>query len=140
MTPAQRSSVALLTLCGALQILYGGAAILGLPALEANVEQIESNPNFGKLYFSLAVWGLLLLLVGTLCLWSARLLGRDAPIARLAGLSGALVGLGLAFFTLAIFRAASLISIVVLLVTLYVLSYQLEDPPEPPGTGPTSLR
>lgn len=139
MTSAQRSGVALLTLCGALQVLYGAAAVLGLEALKESVEEIESNPNYGKLYFSLVMWGVLLLLAGAACLWSARLLRRDSPYARLAGLSAALVGLGLGFFTLAIFHEASLISVVVLLITLYVLSYRLEEPPEPPGAGPTSL-
>lgn len=128
---SHRAGVALLVLAGALQVLYGTAAVTGFSGLEESVREIESNPTYGKLYLSLTGWGVLLLLVGLATLRSAGGLRRGVPNARMYGLCSALVGLGLAFFTLAIFHEASLISIVVLLVTTYVLSYLVNDPPAP---------
>lgn len=133
MTTAHRWGVALLAVVGGLQVVYGLAAVSGYGPLRESVRDIESNPNYGKLYFSLAVWGVLLLLVGSACVWSARKLQHDARHARMGGLCAALVGLGLAFFTLAIFHVASLVSVVLLLMTLYVLSYRVEDPPDTRG-------
>lgn len=126
---SQRSGVALLLLAGALQVLYGIAAVTGFSGLQESVRDIESNPNYGKLYLSLTGWGVLLLLVGSATLWGAAALRRGRPHGRMLGLCAALLGLGTAFFTLAIFHEASLISVVVLLVTIYVLSYLVEDPP-----------
>jgi len=123
------AGVALLVLAGSLQLLYGTAAVVGFSGLQESVRDIESNPNYGKLYLPLTGWGILLLLVGAATLLTARLLHRRGLYARMYGLCAALVGLGLAFFTLAIFHEASLISIVVLLVTTYVLSYLVRDPP-----------
>lgn len=124
-----RAGVALLVLAGALQVLYGVAAVAGYSGLKESVEEIESNPTYGKLYLSLTGWGILLLVVGLATLWSATALRRRHAYGRMCGLCGALIGLGLAFFTLAFFHEAALLTIVVTLVTVYVLSYLVDDPP-----------
>lgn len=126
---ATRSGVVLLMIVGTLQVVYGVAAIIGVSELRESVRDIEENPNYGKLYLSLTGWGILLLLIGLVSLVAARSLEQRREHGRMLGLCAALVGLGTAFFTLAIFHVASLISVVLLLIALYVLSYLVEDPP-----------
>jgi hypothetical protein len=117
----------LLGLTAAAQIIYGVLAIGGVEALEANVREIERDPRFGTLYLSLPAWGALLIVIGSAELTAAWRLSRRAPHARLACLAAALFGLAAAFFTLALFHLAALITVVLLLSAIYVLSYRVDD-------------
>lgn len=119
----------LLLLAAASHIVLGAAAIAGNGTLEDHVSQIESNPNFGRLYLGLGTWGAILLLIGLAQVGAVRSLVRRSEHARVFGLSTAILGLGAAFFTLAIFRFAALVSVGLLLCALYVLSYRVDDPP-----------
>jgi hypothetical protein len=125
--PWTTAGTLLLLVSATTQLVYGAAAIAGVSALEDNVRKIESDPSFGKLYLSLAAWGVLLALVGAAELGAAWALARRRPYARLMGLGAALFGLGVAFFTLAIFHGAALITVGLLLLALYVLSYRVRD-------------
>lgn len=125
-TPAaRRSAIALLGLAGLSQLVFGIAAIAEMPWLRDNVEDIESNPNYGRLYFGLATWGVLLALIGLFQLGAARALGRRREHGRTVGLLTTLLGLAVAFFTLAIFHAATFVSLLLLFSALYVLSYRV---------------
>lgn len=108
------------------QLAYGAAAIGGDGALKANVQEIESNPNFGKLYLSLVGWGVLLTLAGVFEAYAAQALLRRTRHGRVLALCATLPGLLLAFFTLAIFKVAAVVTVVLLFATLYVLSYRVE--------------
>ena len=107
------------------QFVYGVLAISGEATLKANVSEIESNPHFGTLYLGLTGWGVILALVGISELVAARSLVRRNPSARLLGLGASLFGLAVAFFTLAIFHAAALITLFPLFATLWILSYRV---------------
>lgn len=117
----------LLLLSAIAQIAYGVAAISGVEALQDNVREIESSPRVGDLYLSLTGWGVLLALVGTGGLAAAWSLARRAPAGRLLGLGAALFGLGVSFFTLALFRAAAFVTMGLSLAVLYLLSYRVSD-------------
>ena len=112
----------LIVLAGLAQAGLGAAAIAGADRLEANVLEIESNEDFGSLYFSLEIWGLTLMAVAAaqlLCTWWL-LSGRRNG--RLAALLAASVGLAVAFASLAIFRWAGLATIPVLMLAIFFLS------------------
>lgn len=120
------AAAVLLLLTATLQIAYGAAAIGGLGALEENVRDIESKPQYGELYLSLGVWGVLLVLAGLAQLAAGVSLARRGPSGRLPGLSATLPGLAVAIFTLALFEVAALVTLVLLIAALYVLSYRVE--------------
>lgn len=117
----------LVLVAGMAHIAFGFTAITGTETLQENVEEIESNPNFGKLYFSLATWGLIMLAVGVAEVASSAAFWRRTPNWRLASLLAAYAGLTAAFFTLAIFRASALITVVLLLVAIWLYSYHSKD-------------
>jgi hypothetical protein len=123
----------LLALSAIAQLAYGAAAIGGDDALQANIREIEANPQFGTLYFGLAAWGVILVIAGIAQALAGWALARRAPHGRLLGLGATLLGLGAAFFTLAIFHVAALITLVLLIAAMYVLSYRIRDdaPTEP---------
>jgi hypothetical protein len=120
-------AVALVAIVGVAQIAYGAAAIGGLGALEDNLREIEANVQFGHAYLSLGAWGVLLVVCGLAELGAALAFRRGRPHARLFGLCATLIGMVLAFFTLAIFRVAALITLAFLFAALYVLSYRVSD-------------
>ena len=124
---ARATAIALLTVGGLTQLLFGGAAIAGLRILEDNVQEIESNPNYGRLYLGLAGWGVLLALAGAAQVGAARAVRRGRVYGRVVALGAALAGLGLCFFTLAIFHAATFGPLAITLATLYVLSSRVSD-------------
>lgn len=126
-TRSRAVAVALLAVGGLTQAVFGIAAIGGLRALEDNVQEIESNPNFGHLYLGLTGWGVLLLLAGAAQIGAARAVRRGSPVGRVLALGAALAGLGLGFFTLAIFHAATFGPLAISLASLYVLSYRVDD-------------
>jgi hypothetical protein len=115
----------LLGLSAVAQVAYGAAAIGGDASLEANVREIESAPHFGTLFLSLAGWGVILALVGACEFIAAWSLVSRAQHARLFALGAVLFGLAAAFFTLAIFHVAALVTLGLLVAALYVLSYRV---------------
>lgn len=119
--------MALVVLSGLAHVGLGIAAITGAERLEANVFEIESNPNFGQLYLSLAAWGAIAAALGLGELAAASAMWRRSQNARLLCLVAAYAGLGGAFFSLAIFRWASLATIVLLLIAIFVLSYRSSE-------------
>lgn len=119
----------LLLFAAVTQLVYGLAALTGFGALEDNVRDIESNQHFGDLYLSLGGWGVLLLLAALAELGAALSLARRREHSRLLGLGAAILGLGVAFFTLALFHLAALVSVTILFLAMYVLSYRVGDPP-----------
>jgi hypothetical protein len=121
------AGVVLLVLAAVAQVVSGVAAIAGVDALKDNVREIESNPQFGKLYLSLGAWGVLLLLVAGAELLAALSLVRRTPNARLLCLGITLPGLAVSFFTLALLRVASAVMLALLFAALYVFSYRVDS-------------
>lgn len=112
----------LILLAAAAHVAVGIAALAGNAGLEANVHEIESNSDFGSLYFSLETWGVILLALGVGELLAATRALRAQPNGRLVALLVAWVGLAGAFASLAIFRWAVLATIPLLLLAIFVLS------------------
>jgi hypothetical protein len=119
------------TRAGALLVVAGGlihlglgiAAIAGADGLEANVREIESNEDYGTLYFGLAVWGFILALLGAGELAAGRWAWSGTQNGWLAGLIAAFLGLGGSFFALAIFRTWAILALCVLLAAAFLLAY-----------------
>ncbi|MEA2348537.1 MAG: hypothetical protein QOG62_2324 [Thermoleophilaceae bacterium] len=118
-----RPAAALVLLAGLLHVVLGGAALLGTPALEANVKQIESNPDYGHLYFSLAVWGAIVLVLGFGELAAAAAAMRRTEAGWLSAMLLAFLGLTISFFSMAIFRVGALVAIVLLFMACFLLAY-----------------
>ncbi len=123
----ETAGAVILVMSGATQVVFGLAALAGNAALEQNVQEIESNPSFGKLYLGLGAWGAVLIMVGGAQLGAARSLLKVRPGARLVALGATLFGLLAAFFTLAILHFGSVACVVLLLSAMYVLSYRIDD-------------
>lgn len=121
---ASRVAAGLLALVGAAHGALGVGAIAGLDTFVANVEKIERTVSAG-LIASLAAWGWVMLLLGIAELIAARSLWSGSPNGRLAGQLTAFLGLGGAFFTLAIFRLAGAVTIVLGLAAIYLLNYRV---------------
>lgn len=110
-------------LAGVIHVVLGISAISGTSALEEIVRQIESNPDYGRLYFSLPVWGGIMLVLGLAELAAAAAASRRTEAGWLFALLIAFFGLTLSFFSLAIFRVADLVAIALLLVASFLLAY-----------------
>ena len=120
---------ALILLAGIIDVVLGIGALTGAGRLEANIREIESNGDFGDLYFSLSAWGVIALVLGLGAMaGGANLVGGSAR-GRLPGLIAAYFALAGAFFGLAIFRWLAVASIVLLLVAIYLLSYHVSSAP-----------
>jgi hypothetical protein len=119
-----RPAGSLVLLAGAAQALAGIAALAGVSGLEANVVEIESSEDFGRLYLSLGAWGLISLALGVGEVLAGAAALRSTPNGRMAALIAAYLGLAGAFFTLAIFRWASVALIVAQLLAIFLLSYR----------------
>lgn len=115
----------LLALAGLVDVVVGLGAIAGTERLEANVREIETSEGFGELYFSLGVWGSIVLVLGVGALVATRALWRNPPRGRLGALIAAYFALAAAFLGLAIFRWAAVATIPLLLGAIYVLSYHV---------------
>jgi hypothetical protein len=113
----------LLVLAGVIQVVLGVMAIAGASPLQDAVNQIETTEGFGKLYFSLPVWGALFVLFGLGEIASARAALRRTEAGWLAGLISAFLGLALTFFGLPIFRLAAVAVLVLLLAAAFLLAY-----------------
>ena len=61
-----RAAGILVLIAGVAQAALGIAALGSASGLEANVAEIESNEDFGRLYLSLGAWGLIALGLGLL--------------------------------------------------------------------------
>lgn len=118
------ASALLIGLAGVVFGALGLAALGGADRIESYVAEIESNADFGSLYLSLGVWGVIALAVGAAELAASISLWRDPVRARLGALIVAYFGLPLAFFTLAIFRLGSVAAALLLLGAIWVLSYR----------------
>ena len=110
-------------LAGVIHLVLGVSAIAGTSALQEIVRQIESNPDYGRLYFSLGVWGGIMLALGLAELAAAAAAARRTEAGWLSALLIAFLGLTLSFFSLAIFRVADLAAIGLLLVACFLLAY-----------------
>jgi hypothetical protein len=121
-----RAAGILVLIAGVAQVALGLAAIAGASSLEANVLEIESNRDFGRLYLSLGAWGVLTLVLGVGEMVGGSAALRGTPNGRLGALITAYGGLAGAFFTLAIFRWVSVALIAALLLAIFLLSYRAE--------------
>jgi hypothetical protein len=119
-----RPAGSLVLLAGVAQAVLGIAALAGASGLEANIVEIESNEDFGSLYLSLGAWGLVSLVLGIGQVLGGSAVLRSTPTGRLAALITAYLGLAGSFFTLAIFRWASLALIAAQLLAIFLLSYR----------------
>jgi hypothetical protein len=119
----------LLVVAGAVQILLGLAGLTGTGGIEANVEEIQSNPDFGRLYLPLWVWSVALLLFGLAEVLVGAFAWRGTARAWLAGLLVAFLGLGLSFFSFAIFRFGALATAILLMAAAFLLAYRSRRSP-----------
>ena len=124
---ADRLAAGLLLAVGTAHAALGIAGIAGIAAFEANVEEIEQTVADG-LYASLAAWGALMLVLGIGELLAARAVWAGSPNGWLVGLISAFCGLGGAFFTLAIFRFAGVLTIALGFVAIYLLRQRAPGP------------
>jgi hypothetical protein len=125
-----RLAAALLFLAGIVHVVLGVSAIAGTARLEVNVQEIETSAVGGDLYFALGVTGLVMTAVGALEFVAAGFLYARGASARLLGLVAGYLALGVVFWTMPIFRWASVATIVLLFASSYLLTYQL-DPERP---------
>ena len=119
-----RAAGFLVLIAGVAQAALGIAALGGASGLEANVTEIEANEDFGRLYLSLGAWGLITLGLGLGEVLGGSAALRSTPNARLAALIAAYGGLAGSFFTLAIFRWASVGLVAGQLLAIFLLSYR----------------
>ena len=123
-----RLAAALLFLAGIVHVVLGVSAIAGTARLDANVQEIETSAVGGNLYFALGVTGLIMTLVGILELVAAGFLYTRGAPARLLGLVAGYLAMGVVFWTLPIFRWASVASVVLLFASSYLLTYRVGEP------------
>lgn len=123
---------ALILIAAAAHLALGVMALLGSSWLEANVLEIESNSDFGRLYLSLGGWGVILVALGVVELAGAMSALRTTTYGRLAALGSASAGLAGSFATLAIFRWASLAMVPVLMLAILLISRDDPDRSSPP--------
>ena len=125
-----RLAAALLVLAGIVHFVLGVSAIAGTARLEANVQEIETSAVGGDLYFALGVTGLIMAAVGVLEFVAAGLLYSRGASAKLVGLIAGYLALGVVFWTLPIFRWASVATVLLLFSTAYLLTYRVGEAPE----------
>lgn len=109
-------------LTGLAHAALGVAAIAGVDAFEANVDEIEQSFAAG-LFSNLGTWGGLMLLLGLGEMLAARAISAGSRHGWLAGQISAFCGLGGVFFTLAIFRLAGALTIPLGLAVHYLLTH-----------------
>ena len=120
-----RLAAALLFLAGIVHVVLGVSAIAGTARLEVNVQEIETSAVGGDLYFALGMTGVIMTLVGVLEFVAAGFLYTKDAGARLLGLVAGYLALGVVFWTMPIFRWASVATIVLLFSSAYLLTYRV---------------
>ena len=119
----------LLVAAGALHLLLGVAGLTGGGGISANVEEIQSNPDFGRLYLPLWAWSTALVAFGLVEALTGALAWRGTQRGWLAALLVAFLGLGLSFFSLAIFRGGALAAALMLMAAAFLLAYRSRRSP-----------
>ena len=120
-----RLAAAFLSLAGLVHVILGASAIAGAARLEANVQEINASAVGGDLYLGLSALGCIMLLAGALELAAAALLYVKGPRARLFGLVAGYLALGVVFWTMPIFRWASVATVPLLFSAAYLLTYRV---------------
>lgn len=127
----KRLAGSLILLAGLVDLILGLAALAGAERLEANIVEIQNEPGVGgDLYFSLGVWGAVILAVGFGLAYGGLRLFGNGERDRLIGLITAYFALLPGFISLAIFRWPQLGVIVTLLSAIVLLTYRVPDPEE----------
>lgn len=123
-----RLAAAFLTLAAIPHVVLGVSAIAGTDRLDANVREIETSAVGGDLYFALETVGVIMTAVGLLELVAAWFLYSRGAGGRIFGLIAGYLALGVVFWTMPIFRWASVATIFLLFASAYVLTYQVGKP------------
>lgn len=124
-----RLAAAFLTLAAIPHVVLGISAIAGTARLDENVREIETSAVGGDLYFALGTIGVIMTAVGLLELVAAWFLFAHGASARILGLVAGYLALGVVFWTMPIFRWASVATIFMLFASAYVLTYQVGRAP-----------
>jgi hypothetical protein len=122
-----RLSAALLLITGIVHAVLGISAIAGTARLEANVQEIETSAVGGELYFALGVMGAVMAVIAALELAAAGLLYTRGARARLFGLVAGYLAMGVVFWTLPIFRWATVATVALLFASSYLLTYRVPE-------------
>jgi len=125
-----RLAAAFLFCAGLVHAILGISAIAGAARLEANVQEIETSAVGGNLYLALGGMGVIMTLVAVLEVVAAGLLYTRGARVRLLGLVAGYLALGVVFWTMPIFRWASVATVVLLFCSAYLLTYRVTDRPE----------
>jgi hypothetical protein len=123
-----RLAAAFLTLAAIPHVVLGISALAGTDRLEENARQVETSPIGGELYISLEAFGVIIAGVGLLELVAAWFLYARGESARIFGLIAGYLALGVVFWTLPLFRWASVATLFLLFASAYVLTYQVGKP------------
>jgi hypothetical protein len=123
-----RLAAAFLFLAGIVHAVLGISAIAGAARLEANVLEIETSAVGGNLYFSLGTIGVIMTFVAVLEFVAAGFLYTRGARTRLLGLVAGYLAMGVVFWTLPIFRWASVATIALLFASAYLLTYRVDTP------------
>ena len=126
-----RLAAAFLALAAIVHIVLGVSAIAGTDRLDANVREIETSEVGGNLYFALATTGVIMTAVGLLELVAAWVLYARGASGRLLGLIAGYLALGVVFWTMPLFRWASVATVLLLFASAYLLTYQVGEPEAP---------
>ena len=121
-----RLAAALLAIAGTVHAVLGISAIAGTARLDANVREIETSAVGGELYLALGAMGAIMASVAALELVAASLLYTRGARARLLGLVAGYLAMGVVFWTLPIFRWASVATVVLLFASAYLLTYRVD--------------
>ena len=123
-----RLAAAFLFLAAVVHAVLGISAIAGTARLDENVREIETSEVGGDLYFALGTIGVVMALIAALELVAAGMLYTRGARARILGLIAGYLALGVVFWTMPIFRWASVATIFLLFASAYVLTYQVGEP------------
>lgn len=124
-----RLAAAFLFCAGLVHVILGVSAITGAARLEANVQEIETSAVGGNLYLALGGMGLIMTLVAALEFTAAGFLYTRGAQARVLGLVAGYLAMGVVFWTLPIFRWASVATLVLLFSSAYLLTYRVTGAP-----------
>jgi len=94
------------------------------------VQEIETSAVGGNLYLALGGMGVIMTLVAVLEFTAAAFLYSRGARARLLGLIAGYLAMGVVFWTLPIFRWASVATVLLLFSSAYLLTYRVPERPE----------